>query len=218
MSALPIFPVRLQTSIFGADELNFRVRDGNGWTLIAINTDSLFFEKKSKQKKLQHFLLLTVLFNDKSLYSIWTPLSSPKNRGKGGDPCGNRTHVCGVRGRRLSRLTNGPSRRTRYLPAPSKPNNAEFRTRQAPAFIFLRSSPRRISIGQLHTLPCFHLRPINVIVYDAPYSTKDERSYLRGSFTLRCLQRLSRPDIATQLCRWHDNWCTRGLSIPVLSY
>ena len=25
-----------------------------------------------------------------------------------GDPCGNRTHVCGVRGRRLSRLTNGP--------------------------------------------------------------------------------------------------------------
>ena len=65
VSALPIFPVRLQTSIFGADELNFRVRDGNGWTLIAINTDSLFFEKKSKQKKLQNFLLLTVLFNDK---------------------------------------------------------------------------------------------------------------------------------------------------------
>ncbi len=26
----------------------------------------------------------------------------------GGDPCGNRTHVCGVRGRRLDRLTNGP--------------------------------------------------------------------------------------------------------------
>ena len=33
-----------------------------------------------------------------------------------------------------------------------------------------RSSPRHISIGQLHTLPCFHLRPINVIVYDVPYS------------------------------------------------
>ena len=51
--ALPIFPVRLQTSIFGAGELNFRVRDGNGWTLTAINTNLLFFEKKSKQKKLQ---------------------------------------------------------------------------------------------------------------------------------------------------------------------
>src|SRR5699024_7927945 len=46
--ALPIFPARLQASIFGADELNFRVRDGNGWTLIAINTNLLFFEKKSK--------------------------------------------------------------------------------------------------------------------------------------------------------------------------
>ena len=51
MSALPIFPARLQASIFGAGELNFRVRDGNGWTLTAINTNLLFFEKKSKQKK-----------------------------------------------------------------------------------------------------------------------------------------------------------------------
>ena len=32
-----------------------------------------------------------------------------------GDPYGNRTHVCGVRGRRLNRLTNGPSsERTAY--------------------------------------------------------------------------------------------------------
>ena len=39
VSALPIFPGRRQPSIFGANELNFRVRDGNGWTLTAINTD-----------------------------------------------------------------------------------------------------------------------------------------------------------------------------------
>ena len=39
--ALPIFPVRLQTSIFGASELNFRVRDGNGWTLALISTNYL---------------------------------------------------------------------------------------------------------------------------------------------------------------------------------
>ena len=37
--ALPIFPGRLQPSIVGADELNCRVRNGNGWTLTAINTD-----------------------------------------------------------------------------------------------------------------------------------------------------------------------------------
>ena len=37
--ALPIFPARLQASIFGRSELNFRVRNGNGWTLALINTD-----------------------------------------------------------------------------------------------------------------------------------------------------------------------------------
>ena len=53
--ALPIFPARLQASIFGASELNFRVRDGNGWTLTAINTNLLFLERKSKQKELYAF-------------------------------------------------------------------------------------------------------------------------------------------------------------------
>ena len=43
-------------------------------------------------------------------------------------------------------------------------------------------------------------------------------SILWGGFTLRCLQRLSRPHFASLLCRWHDNSCTRGASIPVLSY
>ena len=37
--ALPIFPGRLQPSIVGRTELNFRVRDGNGWTLALINTN-----------------------------------------------------------------------------------------------------------------------------------------------------------------------------------
>ena len=39
MLALPIFPGRLQPSIVSANELNFRVRDGNGWTLAAISTN-----------------------------------------------------------------------------------------------------------------------------------------------------------------------------------
>ena len=41
--ALPIFPGRLQPSIVGRSELNFRVRDGNGWTLALINTNYLRF-------------------------------------------------------------------------------------------------------------------------------------------------------------------------------
>ena len=34
-----IFPVRRQTSIVATDELNFRVRNGNGWTLVVIDTN-----------------------------------------------------------------------------------------------------------------------------------------------------------------------------------
>ena len=35
----PIFPGRVQPSIVGTDELNFRVRNGNGWTLAVKDTD-----------------------------------------------------------------------------------------------------------------------------------------------------------------------------------
>ena len=34
-----IFPGRCQPSIVDTGELNFRVRDGNGWTLTAISTN-----------------------------------------------------------------------------------------------------------------------------------------------------------------------------------
>ena len=81
------------------------------------------------------------------------------------------------------------------------------------------SSPRPISTGQLNALLHLHLRPINLVICKGPYLLKGSgRSYLAGGFTLRCLQRLSRPYVATQLCRWRDNWYTIGTSIPVLSY
>ena len=41
---------------------------------------------------------------------------------------------------------------------------------------------------------------------------------LEAGFTLRSLQRLSRPHFASLLCRWHDNSCTSDASTPVLSY
>ena len=45
-----------------------------------------------------------------------------------------------------------------------------------------------------------------------------ERSHLRVGFTLRCFQRLSDPDVATQRYAWRHNWYTIGPSTPVLSY
>src|SRR5690242_20826156 len=35
--------------------------------------------------------------------------------------------------------------------------------------LYVRSSPRPISTGRLNTLPCVHLRPINLVVYQGPY-------------------------------------------------
>src|SRR3954453_19591608 len=46
----------------------------------------------------------------------------------------------------------------------------------------------------------------------------DGRAHLEVGFPLRCLQRLSRPDVANQQCPWQDNWYTRGPFVPVLSY
>eukprot|EP00389_Voromonas_pontica_P010498 GDKH01015982.1.p1 GENE.GDKH01015982.1~~GDKH01015982.1.p1 ORF type:complete len:66 (-),score=0.75 GDKH01015982.1:65-262(-) len=59
-----------------------------------------------------------------------------------------------------------------------------------------------------------HLQPINVIISDVPL----KKSHLEGSFALRCFQRLSLPNVATQQCPWRDNWYTSGWSNPVLSY
>ena len=134
---------------------------------------------------------------------------------KTGDPWESRTPVWGVRGPRLDHLTNGPFA---LFPHPQNRTMILLNIHKALPAQFCRSSPRAISTGQLHTLLHFHLRPINQIVFLGPYSIKDERSYLRESFTLRCFQRLSRPYLATQLCPWQNNWCTRGTSIPVLSY
>ena len=85
--ALPIFPGRRQPSIVGRDELNYRVRNGNGWTLALISTNYSFGFPKNK---------LIIMFSTHSV-----------NR-KFGDPYRIRTDVNGVRGRCLNHLTNGP--------------------------------------------------------------------------------------------------------------
>ena len=92
MLALSIFPGSHPPSIVDANELNFCVRDGNRWTLIAINTNSWMEENYSSYIKLlwYGFLLLAALA---------TCLL--------GDPYRIRTDVNGVRGRCLNHLTIG---------------------------------------------------------------------------------------------------------------
>jgi hypothetical protein len=79
----------------------------------------------------------------------------------------------------------------------------------------MRIEPSRaISTGQLRGLPRFHLRPINVVVC---HGSRARPGFEEG-FPLRCVQRLSRPHLATRRCGGRHNRSTRGASLPVLSY
>ena len=84
---------------------------------------------------------------------------------------------------------------------PSKPNTEISISYILTYILFpiqnLWSSPRPISKCQLNTLLCLHLIPIYLILSKGSYSLKLGRSHLEGGFTLRCLQRLSLPDLAT---------------------
>ena len=83
----------------------------------------------------------------------------------------------------------------------------------------LDQASRLISTSRLNGLHHLHLWPIDLVVFKEPSGGLPHgRSHLGVGFALRCFQRLSHRDIATQRCPWRDNWYTRGLSIPVLSY
>ena len=81
------------------------------------------------------------------------------------------------------------------------------------------SSPRPISTARLHTLLCFHLRPINHIIYVGSYLVNPV-----GELIFRWASNLdafSFYPLRTQLpgiYRWRDNPYTGGPSVPVLSY
>ena len=65
------------------------------------------------------------------------------------------------------------------------------------------SAFRQISTGQLSAFVYtrLHLQPIDVLVSNVPYSLEgDETAHLGAGFPLRCFQRLSEPNLATQLC------------------
>ena len=59
------------------------------------------------------------------------------------------------------------------------------------------SSLRSISDSQLRTLLYFHLCPIYLVLFKGSYLLMEGISHLEAGFTLRCLQRLSVPDLAT---------------------
>jgi hypothetical protein len=102
------------------------------------------------------------------------------------------------------------------------PSIAMQGSRSRPGFEHCKRSgqaSRPISTRKLKALLPLYIGPINLVVCEGSLGRLPcGRHHLEAGFTLRCFQRLSQPDIATQLCHRRDNWCTRGPSIPVLSY
>ena len=126
----PIFPGRCQPSMFGTTELNYRVRNGNGWTLRDKGTDfyvgdDLFFRAVASQ----------VCSAQRSLTAVF-------GKGTGGPSA-----------------IKSPTERVKIHSQPKRKQN-----RNPNELPKRSSSPRSISIVQLNTLLCLHLRPIKHVV------------------------------------------------------
>jgi hypothetical protein len=81
------------------------------------------------------------------------------------------------------------------------------------------SSRLAVRTGRLRRSPAVHSRPIDLVVFQEPTVPSGTRKPgFGGGFALRCLQRLSGPDLATRRCPERDSRHTRGRSSPILSY
>ena len=71
--ALPVFPGRCQPSIVSRNELNYRVRNGNGWTLALISTNFVDTSSISLAPAFSQssFISLYLLFPNKDAAFIW---------------------------------------------------------------------------------------------------------------------------------------------------
>ena len=164
MLARPILPVRLQTSIVGRNELNYRVRNGNGCTLALISTNC----RRVKLRSLR-FRLQPTASAKNFVRFVAPPLPrEPAYAGLRSDRC----HLWSKL-RFWLQATPFAGNFARFV-APTAASHPENRTkRKLLTRLCLqncRLSPRAISTGQLHTLLHFHPRPIKQVVFLCPYS------------------------------------------------
>ena len=94
MLALPIFPGRRQPSIVGRDELNYRVRNGNGWTLALISTN--LCHPVSPENKL-YYTLFALFCQEISIPKPQTSATFAIQKGKAAEGTSFRTcaEACG---------------------------------------------------------------------------------------------------------------------------
>ena len=184
-----ILPGRFQPSTFDAWELNCCVRDGNRWGLPAIVTGSL-----------------------DGLFRLL-----PRQ------PAARSVDI---------RQYHLPSLALSSLHKTGKSSSICFRSFQTLKTLQKKLLPKKLTCLALLSNQALDglvpVRSIHCCTYTPGLSTlsssrrltdfRHERSHLGVGFTLRCFQRLSDPDVATQRYAWRHNWYTIGPSTPVLSY
>ena len=149
---LPILPGGLPPSTFGVCGLNCCVRHGNRWIPAAIATE-LLFQDSYPDNCIKMFVLTSFILNTflKCCHillnaAVWSSSTSVFKTSVTRFPHPLRSSL---RSKRLTKV---------YASLRSfKPGS------------LLKSSPRSISTGPLHTSLYFHFRPINHIVFVGPY-------------------------------------------------
>ena len=110
----------------------------------------------------------------------------------------------------------------RYKKSTGFPDACTFKTAYKNILNIKPKSYLGYALDLLVTVSCMHCctstSVLSTLSSTRGLTTIVEISHLEGGFTLRCLQRLSRPNLATLLWTWQSNRCTSGSSTPVLSY
>ena len=117
--------------------------------------------------------------------------------------------------------TGGPSQPSSpdlRRPGPSKLNRRNYFAATFPNFPCLNQAlDLLVSVRSMHC--CTYTPDLSTLSSSRGLTSLCcERSHLRAGFTLRCFQRLSFPNVATQRYAWRHNWYTMDSSTPVLSY
>ncbi len=176
----PTLPPGDPSSTIGAGGLNCSVRNGKRCCPSAIVTGKTNIQLKSPNR-INNLMRLDASFPDRPIKAGLE--NSTKTRVSQSSP---------------SRITDSPVETTLVC---RKTPFGSLKVKK------IDQASRPISIARLHTLLRFHLQPINLVVFEGPSGGLPHGISRFGvGLTLRCLQRLSLPNVATQRCSWRNNW------------
>ena len=111
---------------------------------------------------------------------------------------------------------HSPKTRQQLLPSLSLGVRTSMRVLKSLTYLRDQTLDRLVSVNSVHH--CTSISDLLPRRLQGILLLSNGKSHLGVGFTLRCLQRLSDPQLATRLCSWRNNRCTSGSSDSVLSY